>query len=92
MNTDDTRLYTCCFFGHRKINETDLLRKELYKVIEDLITNKNVNTFLFGSKSEFNSLCLKVVTELREKYPHIKRIYVRSANQHVPDWYKNYLL
>ena len=82
MNTDYTRLYTCCFFGHRKINETDFLRKELYNVVEDLIINKNVNTFLFGSKSEFDSLCLKVVTELREKYPHIKRVYVRSAFSH----------
>ena len=92
MNTDETRLYTCCFFGHRTINETDLLRKELYNVIEDLITNKNVNTFLFGSKSEFDSLCLKVVTELREKYPHIKRVYVRAAFPDISDSYENYLL
>ena len=92
MNKDDTRLYTCCFFGHRKINETDLLRKELYNVVEDLIINKKVNTFLFGSKSEFDSLCLKVVTELREKYPHIKRVYVRSAFPDISDSYEEYLL
>lgn len=92
MNKDDTRLYTCCFFGHRKINETDLLSKELYNVIEDLIINQNVNTFLFGSKSEFNSLCLKVVTKLREKYPYIKRVYVRSAFPDISDSYENYLL
>ena len=29
---------------------------------------EKVNTFLFGSKSNFNSLCLKKVTELKEKY------------------------
>lgn len=92
MNTDDARLYTCCFFGHRKINKTDLLRKELYNVIEGLIINQNVNTFLFGSKSEFNSLCLKVVTALRAKYPHIKRVYVRSAFPDISDGYEKYLL
>ena len=57
-----------------------------------MIVNENVDTFLFGSKSEFDSLCLKTVTELKEKYPHIKRIYVRSAFQHIPDWYEETLL
>ena len=29
---------------------------------------------------------------MKEKYPHIKRIYVRSAFQHIPDWYEDSLL
>ena len=29
--------------------------------------------FLFGSRSDFNSLCHAIVTELKEKYPHIQR-------------------
>lgn len=29
---------------------------------------------------------------MKEKYPHIKRIYVRSAYQHIPDWYEESLL
>ena len=57
-----------------------------------MIANEKVDTFLFGSKSEFDSLCLKTVTELKAKYPHIKRIYVRSAFQHIPDWYEDSLL
>ena len=40
----------------------------------------------------FDDLCHKITTELKEKYPHIKRIYVRSAYQHIPDWYKDSLL
>ena len=83
--------HTCCFFGHRKINKAESLRKELYKVIEDLITNKNVSVFLFGSKSEFNSLCLEVVTELKEIYPHIKRVYVRAAFEDIDTGYEKYL-
>ena len=84
--------YTACFFGHRKIDETDELKINLYGIIENLIVNEKVDTFLFGSKSEFDSLCLKTVTELKEKYPHIKQIYVRSAFQHIPDWYEQSLL
>jgi len=83
---------SCCFFGHRKIDETEELKNNLCGIIENLITNEKVDTFLFGSKSEFDSLCLKTATELKEKYPHIKRIYVRSAYQYIPDWYEDSLL
>jgi uncharacterized phage-like protein YoqJ len=88
---EDIKLHSCCFFGHRKINETSELVERLAKTIELLITNRDVNTFYFGSKSEFDDLCHKIVTEIKEKYPHIKRIYVRSAYQHIPDWYEDSL-
>ena len=84
--------YTCCFFGHRTINETEELKVELHKTIEDLIVNENVNTFLFGSKSRFNDLCLEIVSRIKEKYPHIKRIYVRAEFPVISDNYKDYLL
>ena len=84
--------HTCCFFGHREINETEELKNNLYKVIEDLIVIESVDTFLFGSKSQFDRICLKTVTELKEKYPHVKRVYFRSAFQHIPDWYEEGLL
>ena len=56
---------TCCFFGHRKIDETAELKNRLYEIIENLIVNENVDTFLFGSKSEFDDLCHKIVTNLK---------------------------
>ena len=83
---------TCCFFGHRKINETEELKNKLSEIIENLIANENVDTFLFGSKSQFDDLCHKVVTDLKEKHPHLKRVYVRSAFQYIPDWYEDSLL
>ena len=84
--------YTTCFFGHRKIDETEELKNNLRGIIENLIVNEKVDTFFFGSKSQFDDLCHKIVTELKEKYPHLKRIYVRSAFQHIPDWYEDSLL
>lgn len=92
MNKEIDTSHSCCFFGHRKINETPELIERLTSEIEVLITEKEVDTFYFGSKSEFDDLCHKVVTELKEKYPHIKRVYVRSAFQHIPDWYEDSLL
>ncbi len=82
----------CCFFGHRRIVDTLELRKKLFEFIEDLILYKNVDTFLFGSKSDFNSLCHKIVSDAKEKHPHIRRIYVRAEYPYINDSYKNYIL
>ncbi len=88
MNKDKA----CCFFGHRKIDKTPELIERLTKEIEVLITEKEVNTFYFGSKSEFDSLCLKIVADLKKKYAHIKRVYVRAAFPDISDSYEKYFL
>ena len=72
---------TCCFIGHRKINETEELEKRLKSVIIHLIENEKVEVFLFGSRSDFNSICHAIVTELKEKYPHIQRRAYTCRNE-----------
>lgn len=64
---------TCCFLGHRKIDETEELKSRLKSIITYLIEDEKVEVFLFGSRSDFNSLCHAIVTELKEKYPNIQR-------------------
>ena len=83
---------TACFFGHRTINETEELKLKLCKIIESLIVDENVDTFLFGSKSRFNSLCHETVSYMKKKYTHIKRVYVRAEYPEIDDDYKAYLL
>lgn len=83
---------TCCFFGHRTINESPVLREHLCKTVEELITSHGIDTFLFGSKSRFDELCLDVVTNLKKKYPHIKRVYARAEYPVIDDKYTAYLL
>ena len=83
---------TCCFFGHREIEETEELKSRLLALTENLIAEKGVDTFLFGSKSRFNSLCYETVTRLKEKYPHVKRVYVRAEYRDIDDKYNSYLL
>ena len=61
-------------------------------ICKKIIVDENVDTFLFGSKSRFNSICLELVTELKEKYPYIKRIYVRAEYPDINEQYTNYLL
>ncbi len=83
---------TCCFIGHRAIFESEQLKTQLCEIIEKLIVEEKVDTFLFGSKSRFNSLCLELVSKIKEKYPHIKRVYVRAEYPDINEQYTNYLL
>lgn len=83
---------TCCFFGHRKIDITNELKERLCKVIKKLIIEKNTEIFLFGSKSQFNDLCYRIVTDLKADFPNIKRIYVRAQFPYISNEYELYLL
>lgn len=83
---------TCCFFGHREICEDERLKTQLCNTIKKLIIEENVDTFLFGSKSRFNTLCYELVTKIKDEYPSIKRVYVRAEYPIITDSYKAYLL
>lgn len=83
---------TCCFFGHREIKESQALRQKVSQIIEEMIVCRQVDAFLFGSKSQFNCLCYEETTKLKEKYPYIKRIYIRAEFAEINEGYQNYLL
>ena len=65
---------TCSFFGHRDTPKTDELKNKVREIVERLIVEEGVDTFLFGSRSNFDELCHIVVTELQKKYSHIRRV------------------
>ena len=65
---------TCCFIGHRRIDIINALKREIIDYIENLVVSESVKNFLFGSRSDFDKLCHTIVTELKAKYPDIKRI------------------
>ncbi len=80
-----------CFIGHRDIQNKKEVAMLLKEAVLKLI-NKGVDTFLFGSMSDFNELSWEIVTEQKKKFPFIKRVYVRSAYQFIDSSYENYLL
>lgn len=85
--------HTCCIFGNRSINETEQLKEKIKQTIELLVTKEQIDQFLFGSKSQFDRLCLQIVTQLKaEKYPHVKRVYVRAEFPVINETYTDYLL
>lgn len=85
----------CCVFGHRDIEENFELPRRLYYLFEDFILHKNIDTFYFGGFGDFDSLCHEIVTELKEKYPHIQRVYVFDDYKYIsrprkrPKWLKD---
>ncbi len=83
---------TCCFVGHRKIENVNNIKQKLYEIIEELIKNKNIDIFLFGSKSQFDTICHEVVSDMKSKYPNIKRVFVRAEFPYIDENYKNYIL
>ncbi len=46
-------LRTCCFIGHRTINETEELKRELYDRIERLIIEEKQRCFCLEVKAVF---------------------------------------
>lgn len=83
---------TVTFVGHRTVKDRELVKRRVYQIVEDMIVNHNARKFLFGSKSKFDDLCYDVVTELKENYPYIERIYVRGEYPYIDEDYRNYLL
>lgn len=80
-----------CFIGHRTITNEEHLIPRLKKTILNLIEN-GADTFLFGSKSQFDDICFEIVSEFQINYPNIKRVYVRSSYPTIDSSYKEYLL
>lgn len=80
------------FIGHRKLHFDNSFRKQLKELLLSLIDDKNADTFLFGSKSDFNNLCLEIVTAIQKERPNIKRVYVRAEYPYINKDYEDYLL
>ena len=47
---------TCCFFGHRTVNNRVDLQEKVSRLVEELIKN-GFSIFLFGGFGEFDELC-----------------------------------
>ena len=72
---------TCCFIGHRKIEITEKLVLTIRNIIQRLIKDEKVNTFAFGSRSEFNDLCYGIVTELKKEFSGLERVYMTCRSE-----------
>ena len=82
---------TVCFTGHRKVKDVETIKNKLISTVEKFI-NDGFSNFITGGARGFDTLAAQTVLLLKEKYPHIKRIYVRAEFPYIDDSYRNYLL
>lgn len=54
----------CTFFGHA--DSPTNIKKEIQKVIEDLILQKGVNTFYVGTNGNFDRMVQSVLIDLKK--------------------------
>ena len=69
-----------CFIGHRTVADAEQIKPKLHDTVSTLITN-GADTFLFGSRSDFDMLCWEVVTELKEQFQYLKRISYNAPHE-----------
>lgn len=60
---------TCCFFGHKDTPSS--VYDKLKEVVEKLIVEDGVTSFLVGNQGHFDSLALSALRHFKEKYPYI---------------------
>ena len=79
-----------CFIGHRVVENKEKTILLLKEAVIALI-KQGVTTFLFGEIGEFDRLAWKVVSEVKEEFPFLKRVYVRAAYPYINKDYEKYL-
>ncbi len=63
----------CCFFGHARY-PYEGCRDTIKSIVKDLIEHHGVTVFYSGGRGDFDSMCARIVGELRKDYPHIENI------------------
>lgn len=77
---------SCCFTGHRIISDDfDLIRKEVYKNVQSLISQGTEN-FILGGAIGFDSLCAKIIVTMKKKYPKIRLMLILPCMDQDKKW------
>lgn len=77
----EKKMKLCCFIGHRKIKNENYLELSIARTIEKLIKDEEVDTFILGSNSEFDTLCKKIVFQFKSIYPKLRVINFFCGNE-----------
>ena len=82
----------CTFFGHRDC--PDDIRESLKNTLENLIENREADTFYVGNQGAFDRIVLSVLRELVKKYLFIRYfvVFAYLPNQKLPDGHAETIL
>lgn len=87
MKKNDMRKHTCCFSGHRRIPNEDLLiiKQKLMGAITSAIKDGYI-FFGAGGALGFDTLAAQTVLELKKQYAHIRLILVLPCLSQARYW------
>ncbi len=77
---NEVHVLIVCFIGYRSIENAEQIKSLLKKIITNFIL-KGADTFLFGSRSNFNYICWEVVTELQSQFSNLRRIKINAPHE-----------
>ena len=74
----------CSFFGHREIEITDKLRADIQKSVEQAI-ECGCTVFYFGGYGDFDELCRRIVSKIKEDAPGkgLRSVYCVSQEKYL---------
>lgn len=82
----------CCFIGHRQLRDKSYVELKLRQTILSLL-DSGVDSFMFGSKGEFNDLAYDVLNAVRiENGYNFKIVYIRAEYPNANEEYCSNLL
>lgn len=70
---------TCCFIAPYSTRLSDDDIKKLELILNDIVINANVRTFLFGFQTDIDFVCYRILKNIKDKYPNIKLIYLQKG-------------
>ena len=73
---------TCTFFGHSDLELSELERNDIELLLDKMITTDGYEMFLFGGLGRFDEICWEIVTKLKAKHPHIRRVFCLTDPKH----------
>ena len=68
-------MYSCVFFGHRDYHY-ERFQEWIESILIDLIENYDVRQFYSGARGNFDWMCIKIIRDLKNRYPYIQCIRV----------------
>ncbi|MBQ9083545.1 MAG: DUF1273 family protein [Clostridia bacterium] len=77
---------TCCFTGHRELDEDEGEIKNRLRTIIRLLIAKNIIYYISGAAKGFDLLAAETVLELRKEFPQIRLVLEIPCRNQSQGW------
>ena len=89
-------VYTVCFFGHRVIDDFQVIEKKVEKIIDKILNEHEYVEFLIGREGEFDQIVSSSILRYKKKTELANcsltwvMPYIKAEYKHNQDSFENY--